>query len=143
MIKQSTFLGVILLIVLAFTFGACAKPGSAPLEDTTWILKSYGEQGNLLTVLEGTEITATFDSAEKRVSGSAGCNSYFGDYQLNDNTLTFLVIGHTEMYCMEPEGAMEQETQYLKTLNSAESYQVKDGTLQVNSGDEVLIYTAK
>ena len=143
MIKQSTFLGVILLIVLAFTFGACAKPDSAPLEDTTWILKSYGEQGNLLTVLEGTEITATFDSAEKRVSGSAGCNSYFGDYQLNDNTLTFLVIGHTEMYCMEPEGAMEQETQYLKTLNSAESYQVKDGTLQVNSGDEILIYTAK
>jgi len=143
MIKPSTFLGVILLIVLAFTFGACAKPGAAPLEDTTWILKSYGEQGNLLTVLEGTEITATFDSAEKRVSGSAGCNSYFGDYQLNDNTLTFLVIGHTEMYCMEPEGAMEQETQYLKTLNSAESYQVKDGTLQVNSGDEILIYTAK
>jgi len=113
------------------------------LEDTLWALQSYGEPDNLKAVLADTEITATFDSAEKRVNGSAGCNSYFGDYQLSDNTLTFLVIGHTEMYCMEPEGAMEQETQYLKTLNSAESYQVKDGTLQVNSGDEILIYTAK
>lgn len=143
MIRTSMFFGVILLTVLAFTVGACAKPGPAPLEDTTWILKSYGEQGNLLTVLEGTEITATFDSAEKRVNGSAGCNSYFGDYQLSDNTLTFLVISHTEKYCMEPEGIMEQEAQYLKTLNTAESYQVKDGTLQVNSGNEILIYTAR
>ena len=143
MIRISMFFGVILLTVLIFTFGACAKPGPAPLEDTTWILKSYGEQGNLLTVLEGTEITATFDSAEKRINGSAGCNSYFGDYQLSDNTLTFLVISHTEKYCMEPEGIMEQEAQYLKTLNTAESYQVKDGTLQVNSGNEILIYTAR
>lgn len=143
MIKPSTLFGFILLVVVALTFGACAKPSTAPLEDTTWILESYGEQGNLLTVLEGTEITATFGSAEKRVNGSAGCNGYFGDYELSNNKLTFLVMGHTEMYCMEPEGAMEQETQYLKTLNNAESYQVKDGTLQVNSGNEILIYTTK
>jgi len=143
MMRPGTFFGAILLIVLALTFGACAKPSPTPLEDATWILESYGEQGNLLTMLEGTEITATFDSAEKQVNGSAGCNSYFGDYQLSDNELTFTIIGHTEMYCMEPEGVMEQETQYLKTLNSAESYQVKDGTLQVNCGNEILIYTAK
>jgi len=143
MIRSSTFFGVILLAVLAFTFGACAKLGPAPLEDINWILESYGEQGNLLTVLEGTEITATFDSAEKRVNGSAGCNGYFGDYELSDDKLTFLVMGHTEMYCMEPEGVMKQETQYLKTLNNAESYQVKDRRLQVNSGNEILIYTAK
>ncbi len=143
MTRTSIFFGVILLTVLTFTFGACARPGPAPLEDTAWILKSYGQPGNLLTVLAGTEITATFDGAEKRVNGSAGCNSYSGDYQLSDNTLTFLMISHTEMYCMEPEGVMEQETQYLKTLNTAESYQVKDGTLQVNSGNEILIYTAR
>jgi heat shock protein HslJ len=106
-------------------------------------LESYGQPGNLQAVLEGTEITATFDSAEKRINGSAGCNSYSGDYQLSDNTLAFLNISHTEKYCMEPEGIMEQETQYLKTLNTAESYQVKDGILQVNSGNEILIYTAR
>ncbi len=143
MIRRGMFFGVILLAVLTFTIGACARPGPAPLEDTAWILESYGEPGNLQTVLEGTEITATFDSAEKRINGSAGCNSYSGDYQVSDNTLTFLNISYTEKFCMEPEGIMEQETQYLKTLNNAESYQVKDGTLQVNSGNEILIYTAR
>ncbi len=143
MIRPSTFFGIILLTVLAFIFAACAKPSSAPLEDTTWILESYGEQGNLLTVLEETEITATFGSADKRVNGLAGCNNYFGDYELSENKLTFLVMSHTEMYCMEPEGAMEQETQYLKTLNNAESYLVEGGEWSILAGDQILIYTSK
>ncbi|MEE8414582.1 MAG: META domain-containing protein [Dehalococcoidales bacterium] len=142
-IKPGLFFAVILLTVFALTLWAWVKPGVAPLEDTIWILESYGEPENLVSVVEGTEITATFSSTEKRVNGSAGCNSYFGDYQLSDNSLTFVVLGHTEMYCMEPEGAMDQETQYLKILNNAENYQVTDGTLQVNSGNEILIYTAR
>jgi heat shock protein HslJ len=37
---------------------------------------------------------------------------------------------------------MDQETEYLKILQAAESYTVKGSTLTIDCGDEVLIYTA-
>ena len=85
-----------------------SKTKAITLEDTTWVLESYGEQGNLQAVLEDTEITAVFDSAEGKVSGSAGCNNYFASYQINNNELSISAIGSTEMYC---EGLREQEQQ--------------------------------
>lgn len=113
------------------------------LENITWVLQSYGEQGNLQTVLQGTEITAVFDGTEGQVHGSAGCNNYFGSYQSINNKLSIQEIAYTEMYCLDPEGVMEQEEQYLKAIQAAESFQIQDGKLQINSGDQILVYTAE
>jgi heat shock protein HslJ len=44
---------------------------------------------------------------------------------------------------MEPEGVMDQEQQYLEILQAAESYSIEDGELQINCGNQVLIYTAE
>ncbi len=117
-------------------------PQASLLENTTWILESYGEPENLLTVLEGTEITARFDSSKSQVRGSAGANSYSGSYQISDNKLSIQQIAHTEMFRLDPEGVMDQEYLYLKALQSAESYQVQNGELQINCGEQILIYTA-
>jgi len=40
------------------------KKQEATLGDAIWVLQSYGEPGNLKAVLEGTEITATFESTK-------------------------------------------------------------------------------
>ena len=128
--------------VLESVFGQQFAGKSGYLEDIVWILESYGEQGDLQAVLEGTEITALFDSAEGQVKGSASCNSYFGDYQINKNELSIPMMAHTEMYCSEPEGSMEQETQYLKALQSVDSYKIEDGKLQITSANQVLIFRA-
>jgi len=83
-----------------------------------------------------------FDSAEHEVSGSAGCNSYFGDYEVDGSSLSIPLIGNTEMYCMEPEGVMDQEEQYLQSLRLAESYEVKDGKLRITCSDgTVMVFT--
>jgi hypothetical protein len=44
------------------------------------------------------------------------------------------------MGCPEPQGILEQETQYLQALQSAESYEIEDGKLQITSGNQVLIF---
>jgi len=119
------------------------QPPVGMLEDTTWMLQSYGEQDNLNAVLEGTEITAFFDSAVGQVNGSAGCNSYSGGYEIDDSELSILQLANTEMACLEPEGTMDQEQQYLSLLQAAESYRVEDGALQINCGGQVLLYTAE
>ena len=50
------------------------------------------------------------------------------------------MLGSTEMYCMDPEGVMDQEQAYLKTLGEAESYKIANDILTVYCGDNVLIY---
>ncbi len=113
---------------------------SAGLEDITWLLESYGEPESLQTVLEGTEITAIFDSDEGQVTGNAGANNYFGSFQINKDKISIQQIGHTEMYRLDPEGVMEQEQQYLKALQSAKSYEIEDGKLQITSANQVLVF---
>jgi len=145
LLKQKLYLLIPLIIVPALLAGACTKTGPAQtggLEDTVWTLEQYGEQGNPEAVLEGTEITATFASAEGQVNGSAGCNHYFGSYEVSNNRLSVPKIGYTEMYCMEPEGVMEQERQYLRILQAAENYRIQNNKLLVDCGDGELVFVA-
>ena len=149
MLFKSKFYVVMLILgVFVLLSGACAKPDStvttSDLGDTVWVLQSYGEDGNLKNVLTDTEITAEFISSEGTIEGSAGCNSYFGSYEAEASQLSIPgPIAVTEMYCMEPEGVMEQEQQYLEILQAAESYSTEDGNLQINCGDQVLVYIAE
>jgi len=142
--KPKLCLVITFLVMLILLAGACAERDTVPsLEDTTWILESYGEPGNFQVVLVGSEITAIFDSDQGQVHGAAGCNQYFGDYHISDDKLSILEIAYTEMYCLEPEGVMEQEQQYLTAFQAAESYQIEDERLQIDCGEQVLIFVAK
>ena len=105
-IKLSIIVAVLSAVVVII--GACI-PSSSTLEDTKWFLRSYGEQGNLISIIEETEITATFNSGKGEVSGSAGCNTFFAGYEVSGVDLSIFELAYTEMACMSPEGIMEQE----------------------------------
>ena len=115
---------------------------AADLEDTTWVLISYGEPKYLRSVLPNTEITIGFVSSDGSVRGSAGCNSYGGGYDVDQDKLTFPgpLMG-TAMACPEP--IMNQEMEYLKTLQAAENYKIEGNQLQITSGDKVLNFKLK
>ncbi len=119
-------------------------PGSQDeitLENTKWSLQSYGQPGHLSDILADTEITLELDSAEGTVRGLAGCNSYFGSYQLQGNHLSIPgPIAVTEMYCMEPTGIMDQEQEYLSILQLTAGYDIEGDQLQINCGNQILIY---
>lgn len=114
------------LIVAAAALAACrGAGGDASLEGTQWVLATLNGQ----PPVEGTTPTAAF--AENQISGSAGCNQYSGSYVTSSSTLTIREVAMTEMYCMEPEGVMEQEQSFLSALTSAAGYQVTDGRLEI------------
>jgi uncharacterized lipoprotein YbaY len=108
------------------------------LEDHLWVLASLGGED----VIEGTQITADF--MDGQVAGSAGCNNYFASYESTDTTLTIGPAGSTMMFCAEPEGVMDQETQYLGALESVATYKIEDGLLKIynEAGEEILAYNA-
>lgn len=137
MMKSRTLIAALVILVLALTAcGPTANGDEEPvrLDGTSWVLQEMDSEAPL----EGTTITAEF--ADGEISGSSGCNSYFGSYTLEGNTITFGIMGMTEMACMEPEGVMEQESTYLETVRSATEVRLAQGQLEMmdESGDVVL-----
>ena len=93
------------LLIIAILSGCTFLDGSNgnELDGTSWKLLSYGER----IPLEGRAITADFTASE--ISGSSGCNHYFGRYQVKGNRISIKSLAWTEMACLDPEGIMEQE----------------------------------
>lgn len=134
------------VLVLAATLGLVACNGTNPkeapsLENTTWMLASIEGQA----VLEGSEITAVFNPTENRVSGVAGCNSYFAEYETNGNTVSISATGATRMLCAEPDGIMQQETAFLDTLTEVLTHKIEGSTLEMRNaaGERILQFVAK
>ena len=102
-------------IAIAFVFGACSTSGANDLRGTSWELASLTGSD----LLPGTAITIEFsinEFTDEGLSGSAGCNRYWGTYQVSGSSLTFSDVFWTEMACPEPPGVLEQEEDYLATL---------------------------
>jgi heat shock protein HslJ len=138
MLNKKVATGVLLILVLAAAVSACGRPGaSADLDGTGWKLTSL----NGRIPLAGADVTIAFRDGE--VSGSAGCNSYFGSYAVQGaDGLRFPTIANTEMACLEPAGIMEQETEYLTTLREATRFHLSDGQLEIfTAGGGVLVYS--
>ena len=116
--NRKVALQTLLLLTLAALLAGCGKPGAgARLDGTSWVLTSL----NGSRPMEGIQVTLVFEDGE--ISGSAGCNSYFGAYTIEGaDGLAFSGIGSTLMACLEPEGIMDQEQAYFTALGSVAYY---------------------
>jgi len=130
-------IGMIFLCSL-ICLAACSPQPS--IEDITWKLESYGDKGNLKPLVQNTEITIEFKSSEQKFSGSAGCNSYFGSYEISKNELTIKPpIGSTMMACPGP--IMDQEQKYLKQLETVKNFNINNSKLVISyAGNKILVF---
>jgi len=117
-------------------------PGETPLTGTTWRLVGWGDPDNPTSVEEGTSVTAVFtpeNDTSGSISGIATCNSYTGDYTLDDNSIRFGPMISTMMVC--PVGA-EQEAAYLVALGSAQTFEIAGTNLFITYDGGVLHFSA-
>ena len=101
-----------------------ASTGPESLVGPEWSLRSIGGK----PVVAGTTLTAAF-SNEDRVSGSAGCNRYFGSARATNGSLSVGPLGSTMMACAQD--VMEQEALYLAALQSATVYSIQGTELRL------------
>jgi|GEM_PF-567623 len=107
------------------------------IEDITWELEAYGERGSLEDPVENSKITAEFRSADGRVGGSAGCNSYSADYEIDGNEISIIPpITATMMLCF-PSSVMEQEQEFFNLLKTTETFKVEDDKLIISCEDDM------
>lgn len=118
------------------TFGVLEP---APLAGTTWVMTAYNDgEGGLVSVLEGTQVTAIFND-EGEVGGNGGCNTYGGSYSVEGDSIEFSELVQTLMACLEPEGVSEQETAYLAALQAASTYSIRGNTLELRDSNNQMM----
>ena len=114
------------LITFSLIILSCSVFGGAPpdeLDGTKWDLLFIRKSAPI----SNRNITIQFKGGQVR--GSSGCNTYFGEYQIKGNEISFGQLASTEMACMDPGGIMEQEQDYLAFLSEVVSYDVESDQL--------------
>jgi heat shock protein HslJ len=135
------------LAVLWTVLPGCSKatPVTTPVSGTSditahpWQLKSYGLPTALESPAAGTLITISFLSNGTAIAGSAGCNAYFGNCQINAKTGGFKVnqsMSTTNRTC--ESATMTQEQNYLSILKNAQRYTVTAAGLSIVCGKDEL-----
>ena len=96
-----------------------------------------GKEYKMNDAVNKAEITLGFDKTENRFFGIV-VNNYFGQYEIDGNTIKFGPAGATMM--AGPENLMKAESQYLMTLPNVNAF-VLEGqklTLKTSDGKELI-----
>jgi heat shock protein HslJ len=128
--------------------GCSSGDGTTPTGPSAAAVSLVGPDWSLTTlggksVLDGTKLTAAF-SSEDAVSGSAGCNSFFGRARVEAGRLSVGPLGSTMMACGR-DGVMEQEMLYLASLQAATSYTIQGDELRLgpSAAEVTLVFASR
>jgi len=140
MMKRMAVIGWALLFLILLV--SCIKsetgdtgPAATNIEGTNWELVESG--GIPVSPLAGErEPFVKFDVEKKQAAGYAGCNNFFGSYELDGSSLTFGPIGTTRMFCEGESG--EVELRFMQALEQIRSWEIRDGVLLLLKDSKVL-----
>jgi len=108
---------------------------SQGLAGTSWEVISYNNgKGGVVSVIIDTQITAEFGETGELI-GSAGCNNYFGPYETDGENIAMGPFGTSRKACLEPEGTMDQEQQYLVALEMAATYKIEGLSMNMRTAE--------
>ena len=127
------------LATSALAAEAAPEEAAGP-EGVTWILHQQAVDGPGILEHLPRLVTASLVLQDGEAGGSSGCNSWFADYELDGESLSFGPIGATMMFCQGP--AMAVEEVYLDHLGAVTSWSI-DGaelTLSDAQGNALLLF---
>lgn len=102
-----------------------------PLEGTAWSLNGIAQNDAVVSTAVDEQITLALK--EGRANGFAGCNEYFGAYELQGNGLTFGALASTRKACEGDPGQREME--FLAALERVAGFRIERGQLTLLDGD--------
>ena len=127
----------LLLVLLLITVPALAQTSrdlstdQRVLTGTEWRLVSLGPSGSESDLVAGTTVTLKFGE-DGRASGSTGCNSYGGTYEVHGDRITFGRLVSTRRACLD-QNANQQEQRFLAALEAANRFRLSSDRLTIFS----------
>ena len=104
------------------------------IQGVSWYLTQVG--GSLVSPEDGKQPHMTLDPAKQQVTGFAGCNNFFGNYELDGTSVSFGPLGTTRMACPDPETGLE--TKLFEALQRTRKWKIEGGDLLLLKTDDVL-----
>jgi len=128
MYKKIIYYSVLILLI----FNQCSESKKMSEENyvefvintSNWVLTEWSNDSLSVIISAEKPITLDFDELNKKLSGFAGCNQYFGNYKLENEVFSVGPIGGTMMLCAE--GIMNQEMRFLGLLESGVNISMKN-----------------
>ncbi|MCD4672911.1 MAG: META domain-containing protein [Anaerolineaceae bacterium] len=117
--NKRTLIWIMILGLILASCSTLSPAGTDELENTKW---------NLVFIRKSVPIadrTITIEFEDGKVHGSSGCNTYFGEYTIDGNNISCGQLAATAMACLDPEGIMEQEQEYLTFLSEVDTYSIE------------------
>ena len=109
------------------------------LSGTSWTVLAYNNgKEAVVSVLAGTTLTAVFGK-DGTIAGSAGCNDYNGPVKASAPKISIGPLASTRKACADPDGVMDQESQYLAALETAATYHVQASRMEMRTTDGALV----
>lgn len=119
-----------------------AMPSNPEQLNGSWTLTHLSAPGSksLDSLYPGKKPRISFTTADKRVSGNTGCNSFSGPLEVDGNKINFNTpLALTKMFC-----AGDGESVFLENLKKVNSYSVSGGnTLHFIMGDIAIMQFKK
>jgi heat shock protein HslJ len=126
------------LPILAVVLAACsaagtttttAPPAVADVWNTTYSIVRIVVGGADLPLVPGSNPSVTFSGTD--VNGTTGCNSFFGTFSVDGDSISFDQLGQTEMGCDERRSTQEQ--QIMAVLAAADRWGFEGDILTVGA----------
>jgi heat shock protein HslJ len=110
------------------------------LEGVQWEVTGYnnGRQAVVSPQL-GSRLTVVFKDGH--ISGNSGCNSFHGTFKVEGSALSVGPLATTRMQCSE-KGVMDQEQAFVAALQTATTWEISRGMLDMHRKDGARVLTA-
>jgi heat shock protein HslJ len=132
--RRSVLAALVLMSLAALAHSQTSRDLSTDqrvLTGTEWRLVSFGPAGSEASLVAGTTVTLKFGE-DGRASGSTGCNSYGGTYQVRGDNISFGRLISTKRACLD-QNANQQEQRFLSALESANRFRLASNRLTILS----------
>lgn len=125
------------LMLMVMILAACSA-AVMPSLGQVWRLVSLTVDGEPVDLTSARPITLEI-GPDTNVSGSSGCNSFFGNLEFKDDgSVVPGVFGGTEMAC---DTGMEVEAAYLNALSQIDTFTSSDTELTLSGNDGQIVLT--
>lgn len=123
-----------LACLIALTVVACnSSKNMVKLAGVKWELETLdGKEVKIQA--DKSALSIQFNEAEKRVNGLAGCNRFFGTYEMEGHKLKFSHVGSTRMACPD----MEMESAFFQMMDNTDSYEIKNNKLSFMQKNKIV-----
>ncbi|MDR2840758.1 MAG: META domain-containing protein [Paludibacter sp.] len=131
---KNLFLYVSVVIFTLVFFVEC-KTLTAAITDKQWNLTEV--QGSKVTLTSAPFLVIA--SEQTRISGNAGCNSFFGNYQMADKgKIAFSGVAMTRKFCVDSI-ANVVENQFSNIFEKVENYKANEKELTFTDKNGVVL----